>query len=183
MVNIICFHGCGQNIDIFKSLIKPLHKNNIDHNWVFLQGKYLTDNGWGWYKYIENDMIDCNSRNIDIESIINIIKKNGNDLVLLGFSEGGQMALETSQIITKKYSDIIIKGVIAISPSYNMGLRVQIDMPVILITSVVESKNIKNSVIKWRKYIKNVVIISHNKGHKIYLPLSTRDIIKNVIFK
>ena len=46
MTNIYCFHGCGQNTEIFKSLMSSLQKNLKTHNWVYLRGKFYKDGGW-----------------------------------------------------------------------------------------------------------------------------------------
>ena len=68
--NIICFHGCGQRADLFKSLLKSLENNNKQHNWIYLQGKHYKGVGeWGWYKY-NDDNIDQSERKIDILDMI-----------------------------------------------------------------------------------------------------------------
>jgi predicted esterase len=172
MVNIYCFHGCGQNTEIFKSLLSSLQKNLNSHNWVYLRGKYSkNNNGWGWYSY-NDDYEECR-----IQDLINLRKliENPENSILLGFSEGAQIALDLAQYITN------IKGVIAMSPSYkNDFSNIVIKCPVVLITSKNDSKISKKYSDKWKKHIKNVIEINHMKSHKVYLPLKTRNIVRNV---
>jgi predicted esterase len=83
--NIICFHGCGQRADLFKSLLKSLENNNKQHNWIYLQGKHYKGGGggWGWYKY-NDDNIDQSKRRIDILDMIEIIRENESKSGLAG---------------------------------------------------------------------------------------------------
>ena len=170
MVNIYCFHGCGQNTDIFKSLLSSLQKKLKNHNWVYICGKYYKDDGgWGWYKECKE------SRKKDVIELSTVIKDPENS-ILIGFSEGGQMVLDLAQYI------INIKGVVSISPSYAENICIMINCPVILITSQNDDKVKKKYSDKWKKYIKNVIDINHKKGHKVYLPLETRKIITQKLF-
>ena len=185
MLNIYCFHGCGQTPNLFKSLLKSLEKNNKQHNWVYLKGFYPKDEGgWGWYKYKDTNLRKCDEKmeidNSDhdyysnMESIEKIIKYP-QDTVLIGFSEGGQFALDLSQRFTN------IRGVVAISPSYAIGIpKYVITFPVVLITSINDDRVMKKYLDKWKKHMKdNVTEINHFKGHKLYVPLETRNIIKD----
>lgn len=176
MVNIYCFHGCGQNSQVFKSLLSSLEKNLPKCNWFYPHGKYYkNDNGWGWYKYDDEVTIKHEVKKLDLLEYTNLIK-SPNNTILIGFSEGGQFALDLAQYIPN------IKGIVAISPSYTFELsRCNIECPVVLITSQYEDKIMKRYAEKWKKYIKNVIEINHNKGHKVYLPRDTRDIIKNMV--
>lgn len=173
MLNIYCFHGCGQNSELFKSLVNSLHNNNKQHNWFYPQGKhYKREGGWGWYKYNDVD-IDQKIRSRDIKDMI---KKIDSSTVLLGFSEGGQFVLDIAQQCPN------IHGVIAISPSYQKGLGTSIiTRPVVLITSRNDAKIMKKYSDKWKTFITDYVEIHHTKGHKVYLPLTTRQIIKSKI--
>lgn len=167
-VKIVCFHGRGQDPIIFKSLLKSLQNNLKTCEWFYITGKYSIDDGYGWYssKKDEKDRIK------DIEELKDIVSNN----ILLGFSEGACFALDLAQFYP-------VKGVIALSPSYlsNICSGVMTENPIILITSINDLKISKQYAKKWRKYIKekehNLVEISHTKGHKIYLPKETRDII------
>ena len=172
MIKVFCFHGCGQDKTLFKSLLKSLENNNKNHKWVYLQGIYKEEEGWGWYKYIDMD-IDQDCRKRDISNIIDMIGENQSETVLLGFSEGGQFALDLAQHLPN------IRGVVAISPSYDKCIGKEIiKFPVVLITSNNDAKVMKTYSNKWKKYITNYIEVTHSKGHKVYLPLETRDIIK-----
>lgn len=168
MVNIYCFHGCGQNVEIFKSLLSSLEKNLKAHNWVYLRGKYYKKRGgWGWYTPMGSEM----DWERDIKLVVDLINEPENS-ILIGFSEGGQMALDLVQYIPD------IKGVVAMSPSYNSGVKIR--CPVVLVSSRNEDKIMKKYACKWKKCIENVVEINHNKGHKVCLSLDTRNIIRGV---
>lgn len=165
MCYIYCFHGCGQDIDIFKSLLSSLQKNLKEHTWIFLKGNYSKDEGgWGWYNYNENSIFS-------VQKLINIIK-NPSESVLIGFSEGAQMVLDISQYIPE------LKGVVALSPSYGDKPIQMIKCHVILITSNNDDKIMKKYKKQWKKYIDFCTSFEHNKGHKIYLPLEYRQAIK-----
>lgn len=176
MIKVICFHGCGQEANLFKSLLKSLESNNKQHNWIYLQGKYAKEGGgWGWYKYDEIDYLDIDQccRKNDITKIIEMIGENQSDTVLLGFSEGGQFALDIAQHLPN------IRGVIALSPSHDKCIGKEIiNCPVVLVTSNNDAKVMKTYSNKWKKHMTNCVEVSHVKGHKVYLPLEIRDIIK-----
>jgi len=49
-MSIICFHGCGQNPTLFKSLLKPIKKQfSKDYKWLFPKGEWFKGhNKWGW---------------------------------------------------------------------------------------------------------------------------------------
>jgi predicted esterase len=175
----VCFHGRGQTADMFKSLTKSLSRTTMtlgDNIWVYMQGKYPVvndnDNGWAWYddnKTRENDLID----------VSNIISKY-KLIVLMGFSEGAQFALELAYICQN------IKGVVAISPSFDSKFisKNKICVPVILITSHREDKISKKYAEKWKKCIDSACLtqIDHDKGHKVYLPANTRNVITNLFY-
>ena len=167
MTKIVCFHGCGQTPNLFKSLLKSLIKK--DHEWVFPKGPYHNkDGGWGWY--IRNYDEDEGEESIKITSDI----QKYNDSVLIGFSEGAEYALELSQHLQN------ICGVVAISPSYNKNIqKIKIKCPVVLISSINEDKVCKKYIKKWKKIIDgdSLTEINHFKGHKVYLPEKIRKII------
>lgn len=181
-LTILCFHGCGQNADLFKSLLKSLKKNNKKHNWIFPQGKYAkAEGGWGWYEYggtdskVWTDDMDINqeTRMTDIQDMIEYIGDKENHTVLIGFSEGGQFVLDLAQQLPN------IHGVVAISPAYQKELGTAlITCPTVLITSGNDDRVMKKYSMKWKKYMTDYEEVTHVKGHKVYLPLDTRDIIK-----
>jgi len=187
MIHIYCFHGCGQEPVIFQSLTKSLQKNLKEYEWVYLKGNYpKNEGGWGWYKYKDNNSkvwddnmeIDQTNRKRDLVTISNMIneKSDPENSVLIGFSEGGQFVLDLAQIIPN------IRGVVAMSPAYQKGLNsARIMCPVILITSSNDSRVMKRYSDKWKKIIENITEIDHTKGHKVYLPLETRQIIRGVL--
>jgi surfactin synthase thioesterase subunit len=117
---------------------------------------------------------------IDPSDYYGIIREIGESIeepentVLIGFSEGAQFALDLAQRFTN------IRGVVAISPSYAIGIpKMTLISPVVLITSPNDDKVMKKYADKWKKHIKGEVTeIKHFKGHKVYLPLETRQIIK-----
>lgn len=176
-LTILCFHGCGQDPKTFSSLLGSLQKNLKKHNWSFRKGFYhKREGGWGWYKYRDCD----ESIEIDPSDYYGIIREIGESIeepentVLIGFSEGAQFALDLAQRFTN------IRGVVAISPSYAIGIpKMTLISPVVLITSPNDDKVMKKYADKWKKHIKGEVTeIKHFKGHKVYLPLETRQIIK-----
>jgi predicted esterase len=175
MIKIFCFHGCGQNVDLFKSLVKSLETNNKQHSWVYLQGKYSKEEGgWGWYKYDDDLDIIQSCRKSDIRKIIKMIGENHGEIVLLGFSEGGQFALDVAQHLPN------IRGVVAISPSHDKGICTEmIKCPVVLVTSNNDAKVMKMYFNKWKKYMTDCVEVSHLKGHRVCLPVETRELIKS----
>jgi len=173
MPNAICFHGKGQSPDIFKSLLKSLENNMKDYIFIYQKCKYqdcfqsLAENrflnrNYSWYNENLEDKLK------DIQEFEDKLDSN---TILIGFSEGSCFALELAQFHR-------VKGVIAISPCYpeNSHKTVIID-PVILITSINDCKLSKKYAKKWKKKIPNLTEISHNKGHKVYLPIETRNII------
>jgi len=171
MTKIICFHGCGQNPQKFKSLLKSLVKEYKDNEkWIFPKGPYYKkDGGWGWYNrdYDREESEDNPIQDLDEY-------KNIGKCILLGFSEGAEFALELSQYLRD------IQGVVAISPSYSNTIKnIEITCPVIMITSINDDKIFKKYTKKWRKLInsENLTDIIHFKGHKVYLPKQTRDVI------
>lgn len=175
MVNILCFHGCGQDSQIFSSLLKNLQKTLKSHKWEYIEGKFPKKvSGFGWYKYRDIDQTDIISS--CYSDIIDYII-NPSDTILIGFSEGGQFVLDIAQTLPN------IRGVVAMSPSYNVSIpKTHIHCPVIFIYSNIEDKYIKKSVHTWKKQIiGHITEITHNKGHKIYLPEDTRNTIKNVL--
>lgn len=184
MVKIICFHGYGQNPELFRSLLRSLQKGLRHHEWVYLRGFYhKQEGGWGWYKYKDNDNdskvwdenkeIDEKNRYSDMEKIGETIE-NPEETVLIGFSEGGQFALDLAQRF------VSIRGIVAISPAYSNGLKKwQLTSPVVLITSVNDDRVAKRYSNKWKKCMKGEVTeLNHFKGHKVYIPLKMREIIK-----
>ena len=173
MINVLCFHGCGQDPNLFKSLLQSLENNNKQHKWMYLHGIYTKEEGGsGWYKYTDLGM-DQLFRKRDISKIIDMIGENQSETVLLGFSEGGQFVLDLAQHLPN------IRGVVAISPSHDKGLGKEIiKCPVVLVTSNNDAKVMKTYCNKWKKYMTNFVEVSHLKGHKVYLPVETRYIIK-----
>lgn len=176
---ILVFHGCGQDPTIFKSLLKSLHKN-IKHEWIFLKGPHnKKEGGYGWYKYKNDDSeIDWNARQQFIDEISEQYSDRERTL-LVGFSEGAQMALDLSRSMPNCI------GVVALSPSYEAGLHNfgNVDLPVVMVTSSQDSTIAIKYSQKWKKYINGDIIeISHNKGHKVYLPEETRQIIIDTFF-
>lgn len=175
MIDIICFHGCGQDSQIFSSLLKNLQNNCKNHNWIYVNGSFAKKGGgYGWYKYKDNNQNEIiNSCYSDICNKI----VNPENTILIGFSEGGQFVLDIAQLFPD------IKGVLSISPSYSNNLpKTKIYCPVVFVYSTIEDKYIKKSVSKWKKLtVGTVKEIQHNKGHKIYIPLETRTIIKNTL--
>lgn len=72
-----------------------------------------------------------------------------------------------------------IKGIVAISPSYQEGFSTKmITCPVVLVIANNDRKEMKKYLSKWKRYIMNLTEINHAKGHKVYLPLETMDLIK-----
>lgn len=117
--------------------------------------------------------IDQKTRLEDLSEIINYIDDMESNPVLIGFSEGGQMFLDLAQKLAN------IHGVVAISPAYQKGLGTAlITCPVVLITSSNDDRVMKKYSEKWKKYMTDYKEVSHRKGHKVYLPLETGDIIK-----
>lgn len=172
MTTFYSLHGCGQNADTFKSLLKPLINKTKNDKWIHLQGKYPEGNGWAWFSYNKYFELEEDKKQDDIEQIIDKIKDNAENTILIGFSEGARFALEIAQHIT-------LKQIIAISPSYEKTEGESINTPTVLIYSRNESKIIKRSCKKWLKYLNNVIEIFHDKGHKVYLPSETIKIILN----
>ena len=165
-MDIICFHGCGQDVKIFRNLLKSLQATLKSHSWVYLRGKYYKKGGgWGWIG-------DINDRMSDIVELSYKIC-NPKNTILVGFSEGGEIALELAKYIPD------IRGVVSMSPSYTMDISKSIIMcPVVLITSTNDEKYMRRCADKWRKKIIDIIDISHTKGHRVYLPSETRQIIK-----
>ena len=144
MIDILCFHGCGQEKYIFSSLLKNLQNNLKLCNWKFLEGKFSKkDGGFGWYKYKDTDHTEIvSSCYFDILKHIKI----PSNTILLGFSEGGQFVLDIAQTLPN------IKGVIALSPSYSVSIpKTNINCPVIFIYSNIEDKYIKKKCIHMEK--------------------------------
>ena len=170
---IICFHGCGQNPTLFMSLLKPMKKKfQSDFKWVFPKGEYYKGhNKWGWYdRDYDEDVID---KGISPNNITKY--KNIEHCILIGFSEGGEFALELAQHLDN------VKGVIAMSPSYNKTVKkININCPVILISSINEHKISKKYILQWKRLIldTNLQQINHYKGHKVYIPPNIQDFIK-----
>ena len=178
MINIYCFHGCGQNPTIFKSLLKSLQKNLKESDgfvWNYMKGNYFKKHeGFGWYDYNSTDIINQDNRHRDLTNIIDKIQ-NPEYCIFIGFSEGGQFALDLAQYIPT------LRGVVSISPAYKHDIKTNIiSCPVILITSINDDKISKRYFNKWKKVIVNMREITHTKGHKVYLPQKTRQIIRDV---
>ena len=170
---LICFHGCGQNPTLFKSLLKPIKKQfSKDSKWLFPKGEWFKGhNKWGWYDrdYDEN----ITEKGISLDDIIKY--KSIGDCILIGFSEGGEFALELAQNLDN------VKGVIAMSPSYNKTVeKLKINCPVVIISSINENKIVKKYIVKWKKHIlhSNLHEINHYKGHKVYIPPNIQNFIK-----
>lgn len=173
MVKILCFHGRGQNTEIFKKLLTSLQKSVKNSEWIYIKGFYLLKTGgMGWYKYIDDNedlsVINDEESQINIKNIQNLIE-TPSSTVLIGFSEGAQFVLDLS----KRYDNI--RGVVALSPSYSGGLlEKNIVNRVVIVTSVYDTKLSKKYLEKWKKRIKNFSHLIHTKGHKVYLPLTIR---------
>lgn len=170
---VICFHGCGQNPDLFMSLLKPMKKKlPSNFKWVFPKGNYFKGNNkWGWYdRDYDEDILEKGISDDDITKY-----KNTEDCILIGFSEGGEFALELSQYINN------VKAVIAMSPSYNKTVKkININCPIILISSINEHKTVKKYILKWKKLILNTNLqeINHYKGHKVYVPPNIQELLQ-----
>jgi predicted esterase len=187
-ITVLCFHGCNQNKTLFQSLMKSLQKNLKQHDWCFIQGFYKIEEGFGWYTYSNQKkkskvwkdglQIDIKKSEKDKQKIIDQYK-NKKKIVLIGFSEGGQFALDLSRYMPN------VVGVVALSPSYQVTVgNDEVICPVVLVTSSKDCRVARKYSEKWKKLITGELKEwSHPKGHKVYLPKEIRDLIKKNIFE
>lgn len=178
-INILCLHGCCQNTDIFKNLLRDYMKLSPDIKWHFIEGKYDHSRcGKTWFQpelsldQIGQDVVkldEIKSVLIDIDEYIKLHKIN----VLLGFSQGGNVV----DCYLRLYPDNNIKCVV-IGSGYSFPSLVKhnddIKLPILYIGSEIDDivlfKNKPNYL--------NEKNIMHDKGHKVP---TQKVIIKEVI--
>ena len=178
-INILCLHGCCQNIDIFKNLLRDYIKLSPEMNWHFLEGKYDHSRcGKTWFQpelsldKIGQDMIELDEiKNIltNIDEYIELHKIN----VLLGFSQGGNVI----DCYLRLYPETKIKCAV-IGSGYSFPSLVKhnndIQIPILYLSSEIDDI----VLFKNKPLYMNEKIIMHDKGHKVP---TRKVIIKQVI--
>ena len=173
-INILCLHGCNQNVDMFRGLLKSTMEiattygknKNLTFNFHFTEGKYDHPiGGKTWYnKPLEVEKIGNIPFNDDLVSdTLDDINKLIDDLninVLLGFSQGGNVV---DTYLVNRTNDkikcaVIFSGYDLVDPN-----RKEINLPVMNVCS-------DNDTIVPSKYMPiypNMLIKKHDKGHKL----------------
>lgn len=168
-INVLCLHGCNQNMDMFQRLLKDLisigSKENLE--FFFMEAKY--DHPLGlktWYKIplnvadigkieMNHDMVSDTLNDVD-EKI-----KEHNISVLLGFSQGANVV---DTFLAYKGSNQIKCAVMMSGYSLVDPMRQKINIPVLNVLS--HEDDIVPSKYTSVEYT-NVTTIEHNKGHKL----------------
>ena len=183
-----CFHGCGQNGIMFQNLIKDIYKSlsKKGDTFEFPDGQFplhkagKDNDKFGWFLTYPHTLEWSNDLKIiqtdtqrEIDKWINCIKKEPGDVGVMGFSQGGGMALELAT-----HCDNIVQ-VVVFSPvpppfygnDYNDYNKYndQTNTPVTMIIS--EQDKIVDCQYSriWHSIFDNISEIIHDKGHKVGL--------------
>jgi predicted esterase len=167
-MNILCFNGCCQDSDIFKSLLKDYIKLSPNMNWFFYEAKYNHSRcGKTWFQpELSLDQIGQDVVEIDeIKSVLSDIHDfiiNNSINVLFGFSQGGNVI----DSYLRLYETSNLKcSVICSGYSFPMLVKIKndINLPILYLGS--EADDIVP--LKEKPIYKNEKIILHDKGHKV----------------
>lgn len=186
MTNILCLHGCGQNVKTFRSILREFMKiGSKDHgfNFFFLEGEYPRGTGKQWFdqdlssekigkmRYIEDISLETIKKSLDrLDAFINDNQIN----VLFGFSQGGNIV----DTYLNHYTQNPIKYAVIFSSYSFVGNEFYIDTPLLNVYS--EADEIVKSEYRPKMY-SNLEEIAHDKAHK--MPTSKpmiREILKKI---
>jgi len=164
MYTFICFHGCGQLLPAFRLILNTLQthlKKRHQCEFHFIQGNYkLPDKGYAWY---DNDNPTDHLKNIQA-TFFDL--QNKENVILLGFSEGGRYALELA-LLNQTEPNNPIKAVIALAPSYVPSRTSACTLPVLLVVSPQDEMVTRKESLKWARHFSQLTVCETNKGHKI----------------
>jgi predicted esterase len=166
--NILILHGCNQNSDFIKSLLKTwikIGKDNIDFH--FIQARHAHSlGGYTWYekeldvvqigsiKYEENLVLPC------LKAIDDYIVKH-RITVLMGFSQGGNVI----DAYLHQYPKSPIKRTLIFS-----GYELIYDERKIISTPTLSIYSEVDTVVPFKfrpKNYSNLTEFTHDKGHKL----------------
>lgn len=178
-INILCLHGCCQNIDILKNLIRDYIKLSPDINWFFLEAKYDHSRcGKTWFQpelsldQIGQNIVELNEINSVLSEIDKFIRDNKIN-VLFGFSQGGNVV----DSYLRLYKNDNIKCCV-IDSGYSFPMLINYENEVTLPILYLGSERDDIVPLTLKPDYKNIKIILHDKGHKVP---TQKVIIKQVI--
>jgi len=168
-MNILCLHGCCQNVEILKNLLRDYIKLSTPNTqWYFIEGKYNHSRcGKTWFypelslDQIGKDVIEMNEINNILNDIDIYIKENKIN-VLIGFSQGGNVV----DCYLRLFKNDIKCAIIYAGYTFPQLVKLQnsINLPILYITS--ENDEIVPTELRPTDY-ENMILLLHDKGHKI----------------
>ncbi len=185
-MNILCLHGCCQNVEILKNLMRDYitisAKGDLkgdlkgvdlkgDHpKWFFMEGKYDHSRcGKTWFHpelsldQIGQDVVEMDEINRVMNEMDIFIKEN-NINVLFGFSQGGNVV----DCYLRLKSDVESIKCAVIYAGYTFPKLVLLKSPVKIPILYIYSENDEIVLPEKRpKDYENMTTLTHEKGHKI----------------
>jgi predicted esterase len=179
----VCFHGCGQNAELFRRLIKPLKLSTygIDRV-IYMQGFYRIDEGsrYSWYPGVTHTSsaetaYGSGEPHTDMERMYQRLTQHA-EVILIGFSQGALFACDLQTRFGDR-PDNPVRGVLAISPPYFRDdmLETVVACPLHVVVSM-EDHVVDPEVSKrWtRNFTPCQTWVTDKRGHKVHFSAALR---------
>ena len=169
---MVVMHGLGDQLDSYVPLVKEINVTGINYLLINAPREYPI--GYSWYEMPPEDPRASIDESIELlHKLIQELREAGfeyDDILIMGFSQGGAMALELAQSLDKK-----LAGVIALSPRIYMdpsqlatGFR---ETPLYSshgrYDDVIPFKDTRDSLMQMKPQMKDFFFSPQDMGHEI----------------